>query len=195
MSGRRYHLLRLGAQERKRAAAIFAALAEANPQGYGADLLKKCYMIELLVMLNRACFSEDEPEEALCNPKIQCIVEFINTHLDGDLNLELLSARFGLSKYHMTREFKRCLGLSLHQYVLKKRLLEARAALRQGTDSGPGVCLERFFRLFPFLQGLPDLLDVSGDHEGKGMSPREYREGKGKGSFSMKVLFEWRKPG
>ena len=92
LSGRRYHLLRLGAQERKRAAAIFAALAEANPQGYGADLLKKCYMIELLVMLNRACFSEDEPEEALCNPKIQCIVEFINTHLDGDLNLELLSA-------------------------------------------------------------------------------------------------------
>ena len=69
LSGRRYHLLRLGAQERKRAAAIFAALAEANPQGYGADLLKKCYMIELLVMLNRACFSEDEPEEALCNPK------------------------------------------------------------------------------------------------------------------------------
>jgi len=67
----------------------------------------------------------------LCNPKIQCIVEFINTHLDGDLNLELLSARFGLSKYHMTREFKRCLGLSLHQYVLKKRLLEARAALRR----------------------------------------------------------------
>lgn len=181
LSGRRYHLLRLGAQERKRAAAIFAALAEANPQGYGADLLKKCYMIELLVMLNRACFSEDEPEEALCNPKIQCIVEFINTHLDGDLNLELLSARFGLSKYHMTREFKRCLGLSLHQYVLKKRLLEARAALRQGQTAAQAFALSGFSDYSHFSRAFRETF---------GMSPREYRLKVKEGSFSMKVLFE-----
>lgn len=181
MSGRRYHLLRLGAQERKRAAAIFAALAEVNPQGYGADLLQKCYMIELLVMLNRACFSEDEPEEALCNPKIQCIVEFINTHLDGDLNLELLSARFGLSKYHMTREFKRCLGLSLHQYVLKKRLLEARAALRQGQTAAQAFALSGFSDYSHFSRAFRETF---------GMSPREYRMKVKEGSFSMKMLFE-----
>ena len=158
---------------------IFAALAEANPQGYGADLLKKCYMIELLVMLNRACFSEDEPEEALCNPKIQCIVEFINTHLDGDLNLELLSARFGLSKYHMTREFKRCLGLSLHQYVLKKRLLEARAALRQGQTAAQAFALSGFSDYSHFSRAFRETF---------GMSPREYRMKVKEGSFSMKVL-------
>ena len=39
-------------------------------------------------------------------------------------------------------------------------LTEACLLYTSGTDSGPGVCLERLFRLFPFLQGLPgDLWD------------------------------------
>lgn len=180
LSNRRYHLLRLKGQEKKRVATIFAALAETNSQDYGADMLKKCYMVELLILLNRACFSEDEPEEALCNPKIQRIVEFINEHLDEDLNLEFLSARFGLSKYHMTREFKRCLGLSLHQYVLKKRLLQAREALRQGQTAAQAFVLSGFSDYSHFSRAFRETF---------GMSPREYRMRVREGPFPMAEFF------
>lgn len=181
LSCRRYHLLRLKEQERKRVEAIFAALAETGtPVAYGTDMLKKCYMVELLVHLNRACFSTKEPEEVFYNKKIQPIVEFINGHLNQELNLDLLSQQFDLSKYHMTREFKRCLGLSLHQYILKKRLLQARGALRQGQTAAQAFALSGFSDYSHFSRAF---------RESFGMSPREYRARAQEGPFPMRELF------
>ncbi len=180
LSNRRYHLLRLESQERKRVAAIFSALAETNSEDYGAGLLRKCYMVELLILLNRACFAEDEPEEAMCNAKIQRIVEFINEHLEEDLNLEFLSQQFGISKYHMTREFKRCLGLSLHQYVLKKRLLQAREALRRGQTAAQAFALSGFSDYSHFSRAFRETF---------GMSPRDYRMKVKEGPFPLSKLF------
>lgn len=183
LSNRRHHLLRLEDQERKRVAVIFSALAQTNsPAAYGSDMLKKCYMVELLIHLNRACFSGrgTEGEAVRYNPKIQEIVEFINANLDQELSLDWISQRFGVSKYHLTREFKRYLGLSLHQYILKKRLLNARGALRQGKTAAQAFTLSGFSDYSHFSRAF---------RESFGMSPREYRIRAKEGPFPMTELF------
>lgn len=183
LSTRRHHLLRLEDQERKRVAAIFSALAQTNsPAAYGSDMLNKCYMVELLIHLNRACFSGRgaEGEAVRYNQKIQEIVEFINDNLDQELSLDWISQRFDVSKYHLTREFKRYLGLSLHQYILKKRLLNARCALRQGQTAAQAFTISGFSDYSHFSRAF---------RESFGMSPREYRIRAKEGPFPMTELF------
>lgn len=63
------------------------------------------------------------------------ICTFIETHVEEDLSLERLAGEFFVSKYHISHIFKDNLGLSIHQYITKKRL----AYCRQSILSGAGI--------------------------------------------------------
>lgn len=100
---------------------------------YGSDLLKKAYIIELLVHLNRACQTSTCKETELgvtYNDKITKIIHYINENLNGDISLQTLSSRFYLSKYHLLREFKKNTGYTIHRYIQQKRLIMARELLK-----------------------------------------------------------------
>lgn len=62
------------------------------------------------------------------------LMHFINTHLAEDLSLGELAQRFGVSKFHLTRKFKELTGFSLHQYIVKKRLLHAKYLISLGSE-------------------------------------------------------------
>ena len=62
------------------------------------------------------------------------LMHFINTHLAEDLSLGELAQRFGVSKFHLTRKFKEMTGFSLHQYIVKKRLLHAKYLISLGSE-------------------------------------------------------------
>ncbi|MCI8501406.1 MAG: AraC family transcriptional regulator [Oscillospiraceae bacterium] len=101
---------------------------------YGSAALSRAYITELLVLLNKAYFdmAEDDMAEVEYNEKISDIIRYINDHLCGDLSLDTLAGEFYISKYHLSRQFKDCVGFTLHQYVLKKRLMNARTLLQEG---------------------------------------------------------------
>ena len=48
--------------------------------------------------------------------------EYIQSHLDQPLSLEMLAAQINLSEYHFARMFKTSTGLSPHQYVMQQRI-------------------------------------------------------------------------
>jgi len=54
--------------------------------------------------------------------RLRRILEFIDTHLHQRLTLADIAAEVHLSPYHLTRSFKQAMGLSLHQYVIKRRV-------------------------------------------------------------------------
>lgn len=60
------------------------------------------------------------------------ICDYINQHLDEDLSLDKLAAFFFVSKYHISHIFKDNMGISLHQYILKKRLHACKNAILSG---------------------------------------------------------------
>ena len=72
-----------------------------------------------------------EPEKKVTDASLYAnLVEYIENHLDEELSLERLAEEFYVSKYHIAHVFKDNIGLSIHQYITKKRLLLCEEAIR-----------------------------------------------------------------
>ena len=57
---------------------------------------------------------------------------FIDDHYCDDIDLSAISAFSFLSKFHFIRLFKRCYGITPHQYLVEKRLILAKKLLVSG---------------------------------------------------------------
>lgn len=73
------------------------------------------------------------------------IIIAIQTYLDNnysneEINLDLIAKRFGISKFHMSREFKRCTGKSPIEYLIDVRIDRAKALLYDTNRSISEVC-------------------------------------------------------
>lgn len=103
---------------------------------FGSATLLYAAVTEFLVYLNRAYF--DTPAEirqdVTENETVNQVVAHIEAHLGEDLSLDGLSAAFHLSKFHLDRQFKQYTGLTIYQFILKKRLITARTMLRSGVS-------------------------------------------------------------
>ncbi|MDD4699306.1 MAG: AraC family transcriptional regulator [Oscillospiraceae bacterium] len=80
-------------------------------------------------------FHKTRQKETSNTPRdmIADVVDYINTNLFGDWNLDMLSAHFYISKSYLNRIFKNSTGCSIWNYVLIKRLMVARESIRNGT--------------------------------------------------------------
>ena len=57
--------------------------------------------------------------------RMQRVLDYIDRHLDGDLDLEALSGVAAFSKFHFHRQFTATFGLSVHRYVQLARMQRA----------------------------------------------------------------------
>ena len=74
-----------------------------------------------------------KPAEDLPSRRLRRVIEYIEAHLGEDLSLLTLAAEAGMGAAHFARGFKRAMGRSVHQYLLKRRL-EWAAALLGGAE-------------------------------------------------------------
>ena len=111
---------------------------ELHAEAYGADVLAQNLLTELLVAINRIALRRERPEEdaSLSSQVVSEAVAYIGLHYGEPLTLEELADRFYVSKYHLSHEFSRLMGTSVHRYILKKRLLIARQLMAQGKHPG-----------------------------------------------------------
>jgi AraC family transcriptional regulator len=69
---------------------------------------------------------------ALDRRRLQRVLDYIESNLEGDLNLDAMASIACLSRYHFARAFKQAVGQPPHRYVSTKRLDRAKALLMQG---------------------------------------------------------------
>ena len=103
---------------------LFERLMEpVNRKVFGDQALHNFYAAELLILLNQAHLNTTITPgiHMISNPKVNDVIFYINQNLCENLTLDTLSARFYISKYYLTRLFKQYTGLTLHQYILRKR--------------------------------------------------------------------------
>lgn len=95
--------------------------------------LRTC-LLQFLISLDRKM--EDESiyfvNTSHCDKKIVEIIRYLNYHLTEEINIDSISERFFISKYHMMRRFKEETGYTIGNYLNQKRLLLARELLKQG---------------------------------------------------------------
>jgi AraC family transcriptional regulator len=73
--------------------------------------------------------------ESLSPAKLRTLVDFIEGNLASPLRLADLAAVAALSPAHLARAFRNAIGISLHRYVLHRRLRLARDLLSASIDS------------------------------------------------------------
>jgi AraC family transcriptional regulator len=67
---------------------------------------------------------------------------YIESHLSGDLSLEVIADAVGVSRFHLSRAFGTTVGSSLAAYVRGRRLSEAAQALAGGAPDILAVALD-----------------------------------------------------
>jgi len=97
-------------------------------EDYGSDADARLLVLEFLVRLNESINKNgiSFTGKVAYSDTIVAVTEYINSHLNEELSLEVLADKFNVSRYHLMRTFKECTGYTIHQYILEKRILFTR---------------------------------------------------------------------
>lgn len=82
----------------------------------------------------------------LTRPRLMRALEFINDHLSADVSLDQIAAELGLSAFHFARAFRMSTGQTAHQYVLDRRMEEAKTLLKHTREDVAVIAMQCGFR-------------------------------------------------
>jgi AraC family transcriptional regulator len=72
-----------------------------------------------------------DPAQGLTHQQTRRVLDYVQAHLDQPLSLEALAQQTGYNPYHFTRLFRRAMGESPHQFVLRLRVEQAQRLLAE----------------------------------------------------------------
>lgn len=123
----RFHTTRITCNEIQ--SKLLRILEEMQDDRFGRSAQLVLFVNDLILHLSRLVYTEHHPAQTAGHSLYQQIALFIEEHLDEDLSLLRLSEEFFVSRYHIAHVFKDNLGMSIHQYITKKRLARCRQAI------------------------------------------------------------------
>ena len=109
-------------------------VSEQYSDKFGAKICANGIFLQLMVELNR--LSPIGAQSTEHTPLIASVLEFIGSHYNQDISLDIMAELFHVSKYHLSHTFKKETGTSLYHYITLKRLAAARQMLLEGSAPG-----------------------------------------------------------
>lgn len=101
-----------------------------NAETYAdTEILTSGLLMNLLTMLLTIHNISEESDTAL-QSKLKTVLAYIDANFTMDITLDELSHRFYISKYYLTREFKRAYGETIFQHIIGLRINYAKRLLR-----------------------------------------------------------------
>lgn len=128
----------------------------------GAETYATGVFLQFMTEVNRMALRADARRQAQeeSSPLTTQVLTYIREHYREELSLDTLAQQFYVSKYHLSHEFSREVGIGVYRYILLKRLSMARQLLADGKTPGE-VCLHcgfkdytAFFRAFKAEYGI-----------------------------------------
>ncbi|MBW7973358.1 AraC family transcriptional regulator [Bradyrhizobium sp. BR 10289] len=91
--------------------------------------------------------ADDAPRDItrLSDAQLQRIAVYVDENLDQPLTVDTLCREAGVSSSHLRTWFKAAMGVTVHRYVLQRRLEHARQLLLQGDRKLSDIALEAGF--------------------------------------------------
>lgn len=109
---------------------VLGLIQEMQSEHFGKTAQITLDVNDLILYLNRLLYEANHPHSKKKEISLsQQLAEYIQKNIEDDLSLEKLSQLFHMSKYHIAHVFKDHMGMSIHQYITKKRLILCREAI------------------------------------------------------------------
>lgn len=133
---RSFNLVRLDSALQERIKELLPEIEQSlHQKQFGDSILSEALFTQFMVYINRIFLkSSTAPDQKSysSDSQVEQLLKYINRNLTEDLSIDQLSERFFFSKYHMMRKFKEETGYTIHNYIVSKRLLQARTLISQG---------------------------------------------------------------
>lgn len=147
---------------------IFALIEEVKGARFGRNAMISLQVNSLLLYLNRLIYEKNHIADSSGQKELPLLLcDFISHHLEEDLSLERLEKEFFVSRYYISHIFKDAIGISLHQYITKKRLQACRSAISSGASISATYELYGFGDYSAFFRAFK---------KEYGLSPKEYSD-------------------
>ncbi len=93
-----------------------------------------CNIEKFLIMLNR--LKENRTDRGLTppNPFIEPITAYVEAHFAENLSLQGVADKFGHSSFHISRTFKKHMGIGFKEYLIQHRIIEAKRLLETSPE-------------------------------------------------------------
>ena len=85
--------------------------------------------MELLTYVLTVNKETNDCDSAL-NKKLSAVYDYINRNFNSDISLDELSSQFYISKFYLTREFKKLYGKTIFQQIITARINYGKELLR-----------------------------------------------------------------
>ena len=131
--------------------------------------LQKLYVGNALSTLLCAVFRKAEKEgSSSIPPTYRRMIRYMESNYMHSLSLDALSEQFHVSKYHLSREFKKCTGYAPGEYLIMLRLQHASILLAQSDLSIEAIAAQ---------SGFSNMSNFIGQIKKRtGMTPSEFRK-------------------
>lgn len=147
---------------------VFLLIEEMHGDRFGRDARITLCVQDLILHLNRIVYEKNNTKTASDEESLyQGLLNFIDEHLDENLTLDRLAVEFYVSKFHISHVFKNNMGISLHQYITKKRLYACKDAICSTMSISEAYLMFGFGDYSSFFRAFKKEF---------GLSPREYKD-------------------
>lgn len=141
-----------------------AMTESADPPLPGArQVLDRGYLTLFFGYLNTLCSRREylfNRDELVSHPLVEQVADYIEKHLTESLSVELLAEQIHMSKYYFLRKFKEITGVTVHSFVVSKRLIRACELLREEKSVSEACQLTGFQDYSSFLRNFREAFGV-----------------------------------
>jgi len=147
---------------------LFSVIDEFEGNRFARETMLQSMIRQLLLSISRTVYeTETQLKETEASGLFQRLVGYVESHLDEEISLDDLAKAFYLSKYYISHLFKDTSGLSVHQYITRRRLEACRTRIIAGDDITETSQMYGFSDYSSFYRAFT---------KEYGMSPKKYRE-------------------
>lgn len=101
---------------------------------YGDDLAFNLRFCQAMLMINKEVLNSRDENNLVftTNKVVSDIIEYINENYNKPILLSNISNKFSLSESRLSHLFKQETGMSIHKFLMKKRLMHSKTFIRNG---------------------------------------------------------------
>lgn len=108
-------------------------ILEASNQDSGYETKLQIQLADFLIELSRYLANEEANDESepSANQKVYEVIQYLKANYAKQITLEELADDFYISRYYLTRVFKKTTGFTIFEFIHSLRIVEAQRLLRE----------------------------------------------------------------